>query len=742
MESLTSTSKSSSPLKPDSLHPVLLETFFGQAPMGIAVFDRQLVLLHCNSTWAEFIDRYTPTRLADILPGKRFSDLAPGAEQFFTPVLERVFQGETVHLKAMRAVSGGIESFWDVTFTPLLHEGEVAGVLDVTTDATERVMALRTLEQRVAERSQEIERRTQIASGLTGILSTLNSTLSPQTVLDFITRRACELLGADACVLYNVSGEHLTLESTFNLPDALTGLAQHEVHRSQYNQAHLHTQPIAVREAREHINNLLKAETLAPSQRLWYAAILEHFQSYLAMPLLVSETLYGGLMFYYRAKRTFTDEDLQLGESLAGFAALAIDNNRLRREESERRAESERRRTVAESLGKIIEAINSEQSLDEVLAYIVKTASQLLGAEACVLHRVDYDQQFVSIQSRYGLPLELSVIKGFPLLSSPKADQEILERRPFWIEDFGTLNRQQQAAADIIDESIYTWRKVVGALYRAWLAVPLIVKDQVYGSLAFYYAQPQKFDSETVDLATTFANQTSLALENAQLHAQAEETAVLAERNRLARELHDAVTQTLFSTSLIAEVLPRLWERNPEEGLVRLGELRALTRGALAEMRTLLLELRPSALMDAELNELFRHLADAFTGRARLPIRLAVEGASGPLSPDVKIAFYRITQEALNNISKHAEASQVELVLRCAPEKLELSIADDGCGFDPRSVPSEHLGVGIMQERAAGIGAVFNIDSAPGKGTRISVVWQPAERSDQDGQITTKQEEP
>ena len=113
------------------------------------------------------------------------------------------------------------------------------------------------------------------------------------------------------------------------------------------------------------------------------------------------------------------------------------------------------------------------------------------------------------------------------------------------------------------------------------------------------------------------------------------------ERIRLARDLHDAVSQTLFSTSLIAEVLPRLWERNKEEGLQKLEEVRQLTRGALAEMRTLLFELRPAALADAELSDLLRQLAESVIGRARVPVTLEVEGTC-VIPPDVKIAFYRI----------------------------------------------------------------------------------------------------
>ncbi|MCP4517736.1 MAG: PAS domain S-box protein, partial [Delftia sp.] len=162
------------------------------------------------------------------------------------------------------------------------------------------------------------------------------------------------------------------------------------------------------------------------------------------------------------------------------------------------------------------------------------------------------------------------------------------------------------------------------------------------------------------------------------LEQQVKEQAVAAERSRLARDLHDAVSQTLFSASLIADVLPQIWERNPDEGQRRLEEIRQLTRGALAEMRALLLELRPTALAEADLGDLLRQLAEATTGRARVPVALEVEGEpSGPLAPDVKVALYRIAQESLNNVAKHAGASQVTVGLRYQGERVEVRISDD-----------------------------------------------------------------
>ena len=217
---------------------------------------------------------------------------------------------------------------------------------------------------------------------------------------------------------------------------------------------------------------------------------------------------------------------------------------------------------------------------------------------------------------------------------------------------------------------------------------------------------------------------------------RAEELAVLQERNRLARELHDAVTQTLFSASLIAEALPALWERNQEMGRERLAMLRQMSRGALAEMRTLLLELRPAAVVETSLEELLRQLGEAVTVREGVPVTVEVEGRC-ELPADLHVALYRIAQEALNNVVKHAKASQVAVSLRCTPRapspspregegdgvNVELTIRDDGRGFDPDDVPPEHMGLGIMRERAEAVGAQLGIVSQTGRGTQVTVVW-------------------
>jgi PAS domain S-box-containing protein len=210
------------------------------------------------------------------------------------------------------------------------------------------------------------------------------------------------------------------------------------------------------------------------------------------------------------------------------------------------------------------------------------------------------------------------------------------------------------------------------------------------------------------------------------LARKAVEEAIVIERTRLARDLHDAVTQTLFSASLVAETLPELWEINPEEARKSNEELRQLTRGALAEMRTLLLELRPAALTQARFPDLVKQLTEAVIGRTQLAVNLVVEG-DYELPPDIKVAFYRIAQETLNNIVKYSRAKQIDFQICQECCNVYMEIKDDGIGFSQVDVKPTSLGMRIMRERAEAIHAHLTISSMPGQGTKISVDWNEDE---------------
>jgi signal transduction histidine kinase len=400
--------------------------------------------------------------------------------------------------------------------------------------------------------------------------------------------------------------------------------------------------------------------------------------------------VFGGMVFYYTEPQEFNDEQIQLGLTFARQVAVALENAHLHQQAQDRQRELQMLLDVAA-------VANSSLELDETLITTLDLLVDLVGASRAGVILADGSGKNLG---PYVLRPERDIPPGDLAIMMQACQTVFANAEPLYIEP--------NKAANLLEP---------GAL------LPLQARDQILGVLVIIGASGSVFNKSQLHLFKSIADQLGIAVENASLYEQAEQAAAAQERNRLARDLHDAVSQTLFSASLIADVLPKLWDRNPEAGRQKLDELRMLTRGALSEMRTLLFELRPTSLRDMDLEDLLRHLTNAFTGRTRVPVDLVVDGLVDP-SPEIKEVFYRVAQEALNNITKHADASRVSVYLQGQEEQLQLEIRDDGRGFDPREVSSEHLGLGIMRERAETIGARLNVSSRPGQGTHIELIWK------------------
>lgn len=212
--------------------------------------------------------------------------------------------------------------------------------------------------------------------------------------------------------------------------------------------------------------------------------------------------------------------------------------------------------------------------------------------------------------------------------------------------------------------------------------------------------------------------------ERVALETQARESfiksAILDERNRLSRELHDTVTQTLFTTTVIANILPQLWEKNPNQGREQLNQIRKLTNNALSEMRMLMMELRPDAIVDASLKELIRHLVNAATNRSDVAITLDIQ-EHNKLSPEVHVALYRILQESLINLVRHLGCKHISLNLQTLPKKALLLIHLDGKPLElaPTNIgetpPNEVMrAIQVIRKQADSIGATVTIGSDSG----------------------------
>jgi PAS domain S-box-containing protein len=253
------------------------------------------------------------------------------------------------------------------------------------------------------------------------------------------------------------------------------------------------------------------------------------------------------------------------------------------------------------------------------------------------------------------------------------------------------------------------------------LGARMRVADQLVGYLIVESASPGFFTADHAERLAAVADQAAAVLSNARLAQRVSELAAAEERQRLARDLHDAVNQSLWTAALSAE---SLMNEVPENSDLyhRIDRLRQLTRGALSEMRELLLELRPAELAAVELRELIEHLLNAL--EARRTIDVTVDLQRVVLEPEINVALYRIAQQSLSNMAQHSNASAVTVSLLAGPPVV-LSISDDGDGFDEAEIPSGHLGVQIMRERAEAVGAVLEIDSCADGGTTVTVTVMP-----------------
>jgi signal transduction histidine kinase len=254
------------------------------------------------------------------------------------------------------------------------------------------------------------------------------------------------------------------------------------------------------------------------------------------------------------------------------------------------------------------------------------------------------------------------------------------------------------------------------------LVVPLQARLDLVGVLVVARTGLEGFSDDERRLAKTVADTVAAAVQIERLHRRDMKQAAEDERQRLARDLHDAVTQTLYAASLIAEAVPTVWERDHAEGLRNLERMRRLVRAALAEMRTLLFELRPSALHAAGLDALLERLGESLAGRAQISVDVTVS-AHLAVPADVKLALYRVTQESFSNIDRHAHAGRASVEVGAVGGGVRLTVEDDGDGFDPSAVSADHLGLRIMRERLERVGGALQVDSAPGRGTTITATW-------------------
>lgn len=410
-----------------------------------------------------------------------------------------------------------------------------------------------------------------------------------------------------------------------------------------------------------------------------------------------------------RLNRTLADLDKRvqqrtrdLERAIESLRREVDDRVRVQAEERQQRAYAEALRDTASAMSKTLDA---QEVMEQVLIGVERLVSNDLTA--IVLTGPDDRLEIARCRVGFGYPAPMSADSSLPV--APAESLTVIE----------ALRAKRESV--IVDDP----QRALGPAGSALGAV-MQMGDRRIGFVVLESVTKGFFTDAHAERLRAVADQAAAAISNARLAAQASELAAAEERQRLSRELHDAVNQTLWTASLTADTLLREVEVGTSlHG--RLERLRKLTSGAQAEMRTLLLELRPQELAEIALDELLEQLVAAMECRKKMDVTVRLEPVD--LDPVKRVAFYRIAQEALTNITRHSAATVVSISLALvkpsgsvhSPAVAELRILDNGRGFDPDNVPAGHLGLSIMRERAEAAGAELEVCASPGHGTDLSL---------------------
>jgi signal transduction histidine kinase len=345
--------------------------------------------------------------------------------------------------------------------------------------------------------------------------------------------------------------------------------------------------------------------------------------------------------------------------------------------------------------------------LDQLKTVVIYTGSGIFTLEG---------EDLVLLATRGPEPEEHLLQRHFSTKQMKPLWEVISRGEPVIIDNVRSDTLLAQAYREVVGELLETTLEYI----RGWMAVPLKLKERVIGMLSLAHSQPNFYTPRYAELALAIANQAAIAIENARLYEQAQELAAVEERQRLARELHDSVSQALYGISLGVHTAKLQLDRNPKELVESLEYVLELAEAALMEMRALIFELRPESLETEGLVTALTKQAAAL--QARQHIRVNTELCAEPELPlKVKQDLYRVAQEALHNTVKHAHASKVRVRLHQTSEAVTLEVCDDGRGFDAAASFPGHLGLHSMRERVRGLGGELQIESTPGQGTCIRV---------------------
>ncbi len=392
------------------------------------------------------------------------------------------------------------------------------------------------------------------------------------------------------------------------------------------------------------------------------------------------------------------------------------ENLRQSREELEASlANTERRNRELSAVNQVTRAISQSLNLEKVLKEALEEMMVVAEVEHGSLFLVEEEGEFLTLAVHHGQSKEFveqvaRVKRGEQLTGFVAAQGKVfITRNP---------GQNKRVTNPVLRKETYK---------QFYLGVPLKNKGRVVGVVNLTSPRIRAVSESEVDLFNAIGSQIGIAIENARLYRQAQQLAVLEERNRLARDLHDSVIQTIFSITLTAESARALLVKKPDRLPAQLERLQNLARSALSEMRALIFQLRPAALEEQGLVvALEKHLA-VLRNKENFEIELQVSNTTETLlSAEHEQALYRIAQEALNNVIKHSQATHVWVKLATDSQKVVLIVKDNGMGFEPekqsisKNIGQKSFGVTSMTERAELVGGVLDIESQPGQGSTVT----------------------
>ncbi|MBM3125629.1 MAG: GAF domain-containing sensor histidine kinase [Chloroflexi bacterium] len=445
------------------------------------------------------------------------------------------------------------------------------------------------------------------------------------------------------------------------------------------------------------------------SRYVWMQGSLT--RSELTVPIMVKGSIIGVLDVQSEKTGDFDPTDLELMQSLANQTGIAIENARLFGETQRLLKETEQRAIELSIINSVQQGLASKLDVQSIYDLVGEKFREIFDAQVVMIST--YDDQTDTVEHRYAVEYGKRVSSPGPHPPGGFRSQIIRTREPLLVN-----SNVAELAARLGQPTL------PGTITpKSWLGVPMIVDTQVTGILSVQNVERENaFTESDIHLIQTFAASMSIALENARLYEQARQLAILEERQRLGRELHDSVTQSLYGINLYAEAAAGQLAIGQSDLLRQsLKDIQMTAQESLADMRLLIYELRPPVLEQEGLVRAIQNRLYSVENRAGLKFSVT-SNLEGRLPPATEEGLYKIAHEALNNVLKHANAKNVQVSINRDQASIILEISDDGIGFDPAAaIQKGRLGVISMRERAQLQGWTLSIESGSSAGTRIRV---------------------